>query len=113
MCPAGGVPSTGPAAEATQWLVPPPALSQSRRGLWVSVCPDRASWTLWVPSSTVGVPKGLRCLATSFTRCVRWPLGCLSTCVLRLSGPVTCPSVRHGHSCTHAFMLPLPSPVCT
>jgi hypothetical protein len=46
VCPAGGVPSTGPAAEATQWLVPPPALSQSRRGLWVSVCPDRASWTL-------------------------------------------------------------------
>lgn len=35
--PKGGVLSEDPPAEATQRLVPPPALSQSRGGFWVNV----------------------------------------------------------------------------
>lgn len=42
--PTGGVPPAGPTAEPAQWLVPPPALSQSGGGFWVNVGAEGGGW---------------------------------------------------------------------
>ena len=135
MCrPTGGVPPTGPATQPAQWLVPPPALSQSREGFWVNVGTVGGAGLepCWVPSSACGPvlmgahvsPHAVTRSLHSFNKRLLNVSPCAFTCV-QMSSPYSHPPANTSvesdvcagflvppHLSTHLFTPSVPVYMC-